>query len=1140
MSVTTVEYDQIRNDYPTFQLSENINDNNIIELTSLNATNLQNAINQATQTDFDDLIVIRTSERNNTIDLQGETLYVNIDSTAQGALNIIGFGDSMLRLFNENLNVIHIESGQVNLGGLNLTTKADSTQLKNVLLTQGEKADVLTQRVLFSSTYTVDSDNKIQTSSSTVSSDFVTAKMPDVVDTNYYSAEFQLAGSQWVYVTGLSQFEAQDIQNNVYNGTNDFYVGEFYDAEKNGATDDMLCWAGTASNMLAYTGWGDVIGNEDDIFDYFRDNFTNDGSRAEYGIEWFMNGSYPAQGYDGWAQVVGTGGNLYPNYDYDLYCNSIDSAYYYTNSSYSPLYAIDQYLRDGCAIGLSVSWFTNDSEMERAGGHAITMWGFVYDDTKTAGDTDYYLSVIVSDSDDDVDFSSYTEEGRYAPNRLQTYGVTWRENEMMYEFNSYGRSDLYFGAIDDFQYLSVTEVPQKPDLMPYTPSGWSGPIVVTNSEDSTTSNFILGTADNIYISYSITNFSEVNITEPFECTLTIDGTALSQPIIQQKVISGLEAHYYYWRQDEFGSLAEGEYTVTLTIDATNVVDEEFENNTATYSFIVLDNPDISLVVDSLEDTIELTDGKTTLREAIAFANSGDTITFDSSLNGQTITLSGTQLEITKDITIDASALSNGITINADEKSRVFFISGGSETSHIVLNGLTITGGNTADNGGGISLNKGFLTLNNCTISGNYAENEGGGIYDYWATLIMTNCTISGNLAWVGGGIYNYDNLIMTNCIVTENSAGYGGGICSEYYLTMTNCTISGNSAEYSGGGVYCDNSADITNTIISQNTAHWGGGMINFATSALTNCTISGNSYASDISGGDISGAIENTGTLVLYNSIVAQNIVDGSSSDIHNYYTDDYEPVSNAYNTLSSFTAWDDGSNNLLYDSSKPLFTNAANGDYTLAKNSQAIDKGNNSYAVDAEGNPLQYDLAGNTRIVNNNVDLGAYEYHQPETISIIVDSLEDNISATDGVTTLREAIAEAQTGDTITFKSTLNGKTITLSGTQLEITKDITIDASALSKGITINANQASCVFYVTGGTANAPVELIGLTLTGGKAPGPGGGIFNDGGTLTITTSTISDNSAEYGGGGIYNRRGTLTVTNSTISGNTANGHG
>ena len=40
---------------------------------------------------------------------------------------------------------------------------------------------------------------------------------------------------------------------------------------------------------------------------------------------------------------------------------------------------------------------------------------------------------------------------------------------------------------------------------------------------------------------------------------------------------------------------------------------------------------------------------------------------------------------------------------------------------------------------------------------------------------------------------------------------------------------------------------------------------------------------------------------------------------------------------------------------------------------------------------------------------------------------------------------------------------------------------------------------------------------------------------GTLTVTDSTIDNNSAEFGGGGIYNA-GTLTVTNSTIAGNSA----
>ena len=45
-----------------------------------------------------------------------------------------------------------------------------------------------------------------------------------------------------------------------------------------------------------------------------------------------------------------------------------------------------------------------------------------------------------------------------------------------------------------------------------------------------------------------------------------------------------------------------------------------------------------------------------------------------------------------------------------------------------------------------------------------------------------------------------------------------------------------------------------------------------------------------------------------------------------------------------------------------------------------------------------------------------------------------------------------------------------------------------------------------------------------------GDGGGIENERGTLTVTNSTIDNNSAHRDGGGIFNS-GTLTVTNSTI---------
>ena len=196
------------------------------------------------------------------------------------------------------------------------------------------------------------------------------------------------------------------------------------------------------------------------------------------------------------------------------------------------------------------------------------------------------------------------------------------------------------------------------------------------------------------------------------------------------------------------------------------------------------------IVDTVDDIVSATDGKTSLREAIANAQDGDTITFASSLKGQTITLAGTELTVAKGITIDASSLWDstnnkpGITINANQQSRVFNISDGTSTEiEVSLKGLTITGGKTSDDG-----------------------DNGGGIYCDGENLTIVNSTISGNSATGsnsdGGGIYNSGTLTITNCTISGNSASYsGGGIVNEGTLTITNCTISGNSASFGGGGI---------------------------------------------------------------------------------------------------------------------------------------------------------------------------------------------------------------------------------------------------------------------------------------------------------------------------------------------------
>ena len=90
-----------------------------------------------------------------------------------------------------------------------------------------------------------------------------------------------------------------------------------------------------------------------------------------------------------------------------------------------------------------------------------------------------------------------------------------------------------------------------------------------------------------------------------------------------------------------------------------------------------------------------------------------------------------------------------------------------------------------------------------------------------------------------------------------------------------------------------------------------------------------------------------------------------------------------------------------------------------------------------------------------------------------------------------------------------------------------------------LTISGDQASRVFVVRPGVT---VTIQRVTISDGEIPisGPnpgagGGGILNEGGTLTIRNSTVRDNNSPFGpGGGIFNDGGTLTVHDSIFSGN------
>jgi hypothetical protein len=82
-------------------------------------------------------------------------------------------------------------------------------------------------------------------------------------------------------------------------------------------------------------------------------------------------------------------------------------------------------------------------------------------------------------------------------------------------------------------------------------------------------------------------------------------------------------------------------------------------------------------------------GPGSLRQAITDSSPSDTVDFDSSLNGETITLTSGELSINKQLTITGPG-ANLIAVNGNATSTVFFINPGTE---VTISGLTITNGN---------------------------------------------------------------------------------------------------------------------------------------------------------------------------------------------------------------------------------------------------------------------------------------------------------------------------------------------------------------------------------------------------------------------------------------------------------------
>ena len=300
-------------------------------------------------------------------------------------------------------------------------------------------------------------------------------------------------------------------------------------------------------------------------------------------------------------------------------------------------------------------------------------------------------------------------------------------------------------------------------------------------------------------------------------------------------------------------------------------------------------------------------------------------------------------------------------------------------------------------GGGIAIlanSAGTTKIINCEISGNEIDSlpertseshrvSGSGIHSSVAATIQ-GCRIKGNMAyashkyWLFGSAVRMNGGELKDCVLEENesnSFASGLAVSQGAGVSVTGCAFRGNanSSTSPGGAMYIDRPTSdmlVADSYFVANTTEGAGGAVysTFNTEVelrLRNCLVTGNTGARGILT-FMSGGTSNPSSFCVENCTVVSNtcgqsaiwpdVWNGSKSyeNVHvlgcavlwNGIKAFYNSMTNVkYSCYNRADAGTSDANyaddtNVIYDSSKPLFVNAASGDYRPSKGSQLRDQ--------------------------------------------------------------------------------------------------------------------------------------------------------------------------------------------------------
>jgi predicted outer membrane repeat protein len=501
-----------------------------------------------------------------------------------------------------------------------------------------------------------------------------------------------------------------------------------------------------------------------------------------------------------------------------------------------------------------------------------------------------------------------------------------------------------------------------------------------------------------------------------------------------------------------------------------------------------------------------------------------------------------------------------------------------ESQHQLSN-IEFLNNTSTDGGGGFYTSESTDSLNNVTFGYNFVDGEGGGIFNDRSTLNLNNVEFVANRANTdGGGIYNSPSGLfsLSNGIFLNNAAlDQGGAIFNvrasfvEQQYLISDTIFKGNVAD-TGAGIYnsqIDTTANtVADSLFEDNYSRIGGGIYNLRSSPrIVNNTFTNNTSQF---GSGISSEGDSDDQPSVINSILWDNLSIFGQDPIRD----------NGSVTGVSFSLVEGGFSGNENINEDPQFVDPDDFDYRLSSGSPALNSGTNDDASTDDDT----DLAGNPRIVDNTVDLGAYEGAELEPVPTEPQVLDDSTivyvdrDASDGenngtswdnaYTNLRTALNSAPFGSQLwvaegTYIPSLDDRsvsfqlrnTISLYGgfegdetslSQRSVSNNETILSGELGQGSDISDNS---IHVVDASNVTTSTVLDGFTIRGGNADGSsfgtegiGGGIYSNASQATFNNLRIEDNNAVDGGGIFIEESSSHRFNNITFSGNNSSDRG